>query len=54
MSLVTTICNVGTATVVLTLLASGTLQAQATEATPTRAEKAAIGKEATAAGSVTL
>lgn len=53
MSLVTTKCNAVTATVLLTLLASGAVQAQATEATPTRAEKAAIAAEATAAGSVT-
>jgi hypothetical protein len=53
MSLVTTICNAVTATVLLTLLASGAVQAQATEATPTGVEEAAIAAEATAAGSVT-
>lgn len=53
MSLVTTMCNAITGTVLLILLASGGVQAQATETTPTGAEKAAIAAEATAIGSVT-
>jgi len=53
MSLTTTVYSPVTATVLLTLWASGAVRAQATEATPTGAEKAAIAAEATAAGSVT-
>ena len=53
MSLVTTISKAATATGILTLLATGAVQAQAAEATPTGAENAAIAAEATAAGSVT-
>ncbi len=52
MSLVTTTCSAVTATVLLTVLTSGALQAQGTEATPSGAEKAAIAAEATEAGSV--
>ena len=52
MSTTKSICNALVVAVIPTLLSSGAVHAQATEATPTGTEKAAIAAEATSAGSV--